>query len=151
MTSLTPAQRKGLLRLGDVVIPGDGELPSFSQSGVADKVDRMLDWMYESDRTAIKLMLTAFSRTPVPAIRAVVLATEKGDSVPEPLAGGLRMASMGVKGLVLSLYYSGVDDGGRVRDVLHWDVSVPDDPAEPDRSLPENSTLPPTGRQEPTS
>ena len=33
--TLTPAQRTGLLRLGDVIIPGDDELPSFSQSGVA--------------------------------------------------------------------------------------------------------------------
>lgn len=151
MSSLTPAQRTGLLRLGDVVIPGDGVLPSFSQAGVVDEVDRMLDWMYESDRAAIRMLLTAFATMPAPAIRAVVLATEKGDKVPEPLGGGLRMASIGIKGLVLSLYYSGVDAGGRVHEAIRWDATLPEHPEEPDRSLATNATLPPTGRQEPTA
>lgn len=148
--TLTPAQRTGLLRLGDVIIPGDDELPSFSQSGVAEEVGRMLDWMYESDRSAILMLLTTFAKMPRPAIKALVLATEHGDDVPEPLGGGLRMASLGIKGLILSLYYSGVDRGGRVRDVIRYDVDVPMRREEPDRSLPENTSMPPVGRQEPT-
>lgn len=149
--TLTPTQRTGLLRLGDVIIPGDGELPSFSESGVAADVDRMLDWMYESDRSAILMLLTALARMPRPAITGLVLATERGDSAPEPLGGGLRMASLGIKGLILSLYYSGIDAGGRVRQVIGYDVDVPMHPEEPDRSLPENASLPPVGRQEPTA
>ena len=76
--TLTPTQRAGLLRLGDVIIPGDGELPSFSQSGVADHADRMLDWMYEADRSALLLLLTTVSKMPRPAIKALVLSTELG-------------------------------------------------------------------------
>lgn len=149
--TLTPAQRTGLLRLGDVIIPGDGELPSFSQSGVADHADRMLDWMYEADRSALLLLLTTVSKMPRPAIKALVLSTEHGDSAPEPLAGGLRMASLGVKGVILSLYYSGVDAGGRVRAVLGYDVGVPVHREEPDRTLAANAFLPPVGRPEPTT
>lgn len=149
-TTLSPAQRAGLLRLGDVIIPGDAELPSFSESGVADEVSRMLDWMYGSDRSAILLLLTVVAKMPRPAIKALVLATERGDRAPEPLGGGLRMASLGIKGLVLSLYYSGVDRGGRVREVIRYDADVPMHPEEPDRSLPENASLPPVGRQVPT-
>jgi hypothetical protein len=148
--SLTATQRAGLLRLGDVIIPGDDELPSFTESGVVDEVDRMVDWMYESDRSAILMLLTVVARMPRPAIKALVLATERGDSVPEPLGGGLRMASLGIKGLVLSLYYSGVDRGGRVRQVIRYDADVPMHPEEPDRTLAENASLPPVGRQEPT-
>ena len=148
--TLTPAQRTGLLRLGDVIIPGDDELPSFSQSGVADHVDQMLDWMYEADRSALLLLLTTVSKMPRLAVKALVLSTEHGDSAPEPLAGGLRMASLGIKGVILSLYYSGVDAGGRVREVIGYDVGCPTNPDEPDRSLPENASLPPVGRQERT-
>ena len=69
---LTPKQLRGLLRLGDVVIPGDEDMPSFSGSGAADGIDRMLPYMYESDRSSLLLLLDACARLPRPAIRGIV-------------------------------------------------------------------------------
>ncbi len=144
---LTAAQRRGLHKLGDIVIPGDPEagLPSFTDSGVAEHVHRMLAWMYESDRSAVLLMLDAFARMPVPAVRGVVEATERGDRVPGPLGAALRMASFGVKGLIVSLYYSGVDRGGVVHDAIGYNASITPHPEEADRSLASSASLPPCG------
>ncbi|WP_370894349.1 hypothetical protein [Janibacter sp. GXQ6167] len=144
---LTAAQRRGLHKLGDIVIPGDPEagLPSFTDSGVADEVHRMLAWMYESDRSAVLMMLDAFARMPRPAVRAVVEATERGDRAPGPLGAGLRMASFGVKGLIVSLYYSGVDRGGVVHGAIGYDATITAHPEEPDRSLASSASLPPSG------
>lgn len=145
---LTTAQRRGLRKLGDIVIPGDHEagLPSFTDSGVAEEVHRMLAWMYESDRSAILMMLDAFARMPRPAIRGIVEATERGDRVPGPLGSALRMASFGVKGLIVSLYYSGVDRGGVVHAAIGYDATITPHPEEADRSLASSAALPPCGR-----
>lgn len=144
-TILTAAQQRGLLRLGDVIIPGDDLLPSFSASGVADEVDRMLGWMYDSDRSAIQAVLAICAVLPTPAIRGVVTLTERADSAPEPAAAALRMASFGIKGLIVSLYYSGLDRGDRIRPAIGWDTTIVMRPDEPDRHLAATAAPPPAG------
>ena len=108
---LTDLQRRGLLRLGDVVIPGDAVLPSFSESGAAGGIDRMLPYMHESDRESLLLLLAACAALPRPAVRALVATATRGDRAPAPLAGVLRMANIGIKGVVCSLYYSDIATG----------------------------------------
>ena len=51
---LNATQYAGLLKIGDVLIPGDGELPSFSESRCAEQADRMLAYMYDGDRNGVK-------------------------------------------------------------------------------------------------
>ncbi|MGH7788561.1 MAG: hypothetical protein ACRERC_16950, partial [Candidatus Binatia bacterium] len=123
---LTPAQLAGLRKLGDILIPGDGELPSFSASGCAEQADRMLAYMNEGDRDGITTLLAVFRVLPGFAIRALVRLTEHHTAVPEPLAGLLRMINLGVKGVVMTLYYSGIDEGGAVFRAIGWDAKVVD-------------------------
>lgn len=126
MTSkhLTATQLAGLRRVGDVLIPGDADLPSFSRSGAIEHVDRMLDYMYESDRNGVKALLTLFRFTPKFKIRWIMTLTEKGRSLPGPLATACRMINLGVKGVVMTLYYADVGDGPSVLDVIHWDSKI---------------------------
>jgi aldehyde dehydrogenase (NAD+) len=135
--SLSPGQMAGLAKLGDVMIPGDGDLPSFSASGCARHVDRMLPFMNESDRRGVVALLSALRFLPRPAVRAVVWLADRHRSVPEPLAAVLRLLNIGVKGVVMTLYYSGIDDAGAVHAGLGWDAKVVDgtepNPAEASR------------------
>lgn len=114
---LTATQMKGLLRLGDVVIPGvparkaastsgGGALPSFSESGCAAGIDRMLSYMYDDDRTAVLVLATVCAYAPTPLVRLIVAMANANAKFPEPLAGLMRMANLGIKGVVHSLYYS---------------------------------------------
>lgn len=125
---LTATQMKGLLRLGDVVIPGvparttasgragsptsrplnsgGGALPSFSESGCAAGIDRMLSYMYDDDRTAFLVLATVCAYAPTPLVRLIVAMANANATFPEPLAGLMRMANLGIKGVVHSLYYS---------------------------------------------
>ena len=73
-TQLTRRQRRGLLRLGDIVIPGDRDLPSFSCSGSADGIGLMLPHMYDADRSSLLALLTACAVLPKPLITLVVAA-----------------------------------------------------------------------------
>jgi hypothetical protein len=121
---LNPTQLAGLRKVGDVLIPGDDELPSFSRSGSIEHVDRMLDYMYEFDRNGVKALLTLFRFTPRFKIRWIMALTEKQASFPEPLATLCRMVNLGLKGVVMTLYYSDLGPGPSVLEIIHWDSKV---------------------------
>ena len=132
--SLTPSQRRTLDRLGDLMIPGDGELPSFSASGCADQADRMLAHMYDADREGVMLLLGVFRFLPAFAIRAILRLADHQAAFPDPIGAGLRMIGVGVKGVVMTLYYSGLD--GRVLPAIGWDATVEGAPIAADEPLP---------------
>ncbi|WP_295643825.1 hypothetical protein [uncultured Corynebacterium sp.] len=123
--SLNAQQVKGLNRLGDVMIPGGDGFPSFSESGAAKGADRMLPYMYGSDRDPFKLLMTAFSYLPKPAIAGFVALVSAHKKVPEPLAGVFRLANLGIKGVVHSLYYSDLDTSrGNVHQRMGYNPTI---------------------------
>lgn len=122
-TALTAVQNRGLLRLGDVVIPGDRDLPSFSQAGVAAEIKRMLPYMHDADRAALLTLLQVCARLPKPAIRGVVALAAGWRRAPEPAAALLRMANIGIKGVVHSLYWSDLRRQG-IHDAIGYDAQV---------------------------
>jgi hypothetical protein len=132
---LNSGQLAALCRLGDILIPGDADLPSFSRSGSIDHVDRMLDYMYESDLSGVKALLSVFRFTPSFLIRGIMLLTERQRSFPEPLGQVCRMINLGLKGVVMTLYYSDLGTGPSVLQVIHWDSQVVerDEEAQPER------------------
>lgn len=133
-TLLTSAQLATLNRIGDLMIPGDGALPSFSASGCAAQADRMLAHMYDADREGVLLLLGVFRFMPGVAIRAILRLCDHEASFPEPIGAGLRMVGIGVKGVVMTLYYSGLDE--RVLPAIGWDARVEGPPIAADEPLP---------------
>lgn len=121
--SLSPTQQRGLLRLGDILIPGDDVLPSFSQAGVAGEIGRMLPYMNDDDRSALLALLTACGSLPRAGIRGIVAAAAAWRRAPEPAAGLLRMANIGIKGVVHSLYWSDIHDRG-IHQTIGYDARV---------------------------
>src|SRR5699024_7887923 len=127
---LSPTQMKGLLRLGDVVIPGvparksasgsltsgGGALPSFSESGCAAGIDRMLSYMYDDDRNAFIILATVAAHAPRPLVRLIVAMANANANFHDPLGVLMRIANHGIKGVVHSRYYSIL--GGRLGDEL---------------------------------
>lgn len=128
---LSPTQLKGLAKVGDVLIPGDDDLPSFSRSGAIEHADRMLDYMSESDRSGVMALLWLFRFTPRFKIRWILALTEKQRHMPEPLAGLCRMINLGLKGVVMTLYYSDLGPGPSVLQVIRWDARIVERDAEP--------------------
>lgn len=140
---LSAWQRAGLLRVGDVLIPGDGDLPSFSASGADRHIDRMLPYMYEADRRGALAALTLLRPMPRPLIRALLALTDHHQRFPGPLGAALRMLGIGVKGIVYSVYYSGAEPRARVHEVLGWDAVVRR------RQDPESKLVPPAPPPQP--
>lgn len=126
MTSrfLTPSQFTGLLRVGDVVIPGDHQFPSFSRSRCAGQVDRMLAYMTESDLHGVQVLLGVFRYLPKLVLRGLMALTDQHRVFPDAIGGVLRMINIGIKGMVVTLYYSDVGEGASIFGLIGWDAKI---------------------------
>ncbi len=125
---LSARQQRGLDRLGDAVLPGDEEFPSFSRLGCGEHVDKLLAEMPQRDRGDVLTLLTVTGLLPGPLVRLLVALFENSDRVPTVLGSTLRFAKMGVRGLVLTLYYSGLKGahyaGRTPLEILGYEVGV---------------------------
>jgi len=134
--TLSAAQLAGLRKVGDIMIPGDADMPRFSASGCAEQADRMIAFMNAGDREGITLLLGVFRFLPTFVIRGVLALIDRHASFPEPIAGGLRLLNIGVKGVVMTLYYSGLDARGEILAGIKWDAQVSGAPLAADAPLP---------------
>lgn len=121
---LSDTQMRGLAKVGDVVVPGDDLLPSFTASGAPDHVDRMLDHMTDFDRDGVKLLLTVFRFLPGFLIAAILTLAGRDKSFPGPLGAACRMVNIGIKGVVLSLYYSDLGPQPRILPAIGYDAKI---------------------------
>jgi hypothetical protein len=121
-------QLRALEAIGDVLVPGDEDLPSFSRLGCVAHVDRLLDFMPDDDLQGLQGVLSAASFLPRFLVAALLRWLEAGLWPPGPWAPPLRVMRMGLRGIVLSLYYSGGSgpsyDGPGPLDVLSYRVGV---------------------------
>lgn len=121
---LNAIQIKGLNKLGNVVIPGDSQLPKFSDLQVSGEVDRMLDYMNEDDLAGLKMVLLVFGIIPAIFIRLILSISEKAEGEGF-IASQLRLVNIGLKGVPLTLYYSNSNEKSQVvHDILQWDAKI---------------------------
>jgi hypothetical protein len=97
---LGPRELAALERIGDLMLPGDPQFPSFSQTGCIAFVDDLLRYMDPKDRDDVKTLLRALSFLPSPLLRAFLKLCQTR------WTPTLRMIELGLKGLTMSLYYS---------------------------------------------
>ncbi len=130
MTSkyLNQNQLKGLLKTGDVILPGTTQSPSFSQTGCIHHVDRMAAYLSEDDLGGLRLVLGLFRWMPSWGISIIMAMAARNRYFPGPLGAGLRMLEIGVKGATMSLYYSNLTgpdyQGRKVFEIIGWDAKV---------------------------
>ena len=130
MTSnyLSQNQLKGLLKTGDVILPGTDKSPSFSQTGCIHHVDRMVAYLSEDDLSGLQLVLGLFRWLPSWGISVIMAMAARNQYFLGPIGAGLRMLEIGVKGATMSLYYSnltGLDyKGKKIFEIVGWDAKV---------------------------
>lgn len=124
MSQLTRLQAKGLLKAGDIMIPGDAELPSFSRSGSLAAADRIVDFLTESDRAGLKGVAVLFALLPRPLVKALLSLAANANRLPEFLAGPFREFNLGVKGVVMSLYYSDLSMDRKIQGAVGYDTKM---------------------------
>ncbi|UZE96607.1 hypothetical protein [Alkalimarinus alittae] len=103
---LSQREIRGLIKVGDLVIPGGYGFPSFSETGCIDHVDEVMAPTPAADVKDFKLLMKVFSVAPNALLKGLLRLMDKESAFPEPIGGLLRLLNVGVKGVVFSLYYS---------------------------------------------
>jgi acyl-CoA reductase-like NAD-dependent aldehyde dehydrogenase len=121
-------QLLGLLKAGDVILPGTDVSPSFSGIGCIDHVDRIAAYLSHDDLSGLRTLLALFRYAPKWLIRLLMTACTKNDRFPGFMGTALRTIDLGVKGLVMSLYYSNLTGDGyagkKIFEIIGWDAKL---------------------------
>jgi hypothetical protein len=102
----------GLNRIGDVFIPADGEMPSFSQFGGIEAIDTVIAYLPAEDVTLLNIVLTIFAVMPTGFLRWIVAQMEESLDKTGEIPSVLRQLNLGLRGIIFSCYYSGVGGSG---------------------------------------
>lgn len=126
-------QLNGLQKLGDIVLPGYGEFPRFSDTGCIEHIDDLMSPAPPDDLKDLGKLLLVFHYLPTFAIEWILRLADGADRWPALIAPLLRTLNIGTKGVVFSLYYSGhhrtTYQGKTGLDVIDYHVHcAPDQP-----------------------
>lgn len=108
---LSAGQLRALERLGDIYLPGTVKMPSFTASGSLAQIDVVLEGVHEDDLQGLGWLLLMLRWMPAFLLRVLLGAIDRHHRFPPPLAGLLRLLNLALKGVVMSLYYSGLGQG----------------------------------------
>lgn len=112
-------QLKSLERIGNLYVPGNGHLPSFTQSGCLRHVDVVLDEVDPGDVRLMALLLLVLRWLPTFMIEFLLNLMDNHHRYPEWVAGPLRLMSLALKGITMSLYYSGMGGADSEANQVH--------------------------------
>src|SRR5688572_18632645 len=122
---LNGAAKKALSRLGDIIIPGDNELPAFSQAGGIQHVDKYIANAPADDISALNIVLMILSIMPAFVLRWLIKTLDNSSTNNGPLGTTFRQLNLAIRGLVFSCYYNdnvGVP-GQRPVDVIGFSIN----------------------------
>lgn len=108
---LSATQLRALERLGDIYLPGTEKMPSFTVSGSLAQIDVVLEGVDQDDLRGLAWLLLMLRWMPTVVLRLLLRAIDRHHRFPPPLAGILRLLNLAFKGVVMSLYYSGLAEG----------------------------------------
>ena len=103
---LNKLAKRGLTRLGDIMIPGDGEMPSFSEAGGIHQVDDFIEYAPEEDIKMLDVALAGLAFVPTYGLEKFLFVLENATEIPTELGTPLRQLNLAVRGLVFSCYYN---------------------------------------------
>jgi hypothetical protein len=132
----TSAQLRVINRIGNILVPGDGVLPRFSDTGCVEHIDRMVAYLPPSDIASLRLLTNALRFMPGFVILLLFRLTSLDRYFPGPIAANLRKLDIGLRGIIFALYYSFLPDpaghGQRIKDGMGWDGAIRTKPEGPD-------------------
>ena len=104
---VSKAAVRGIVRLGNILIPGDGDqMPSYEEYGGYEHIDDLLEHAPPSDIGDLGLLLSILSIMPKFVLVWLVNNMAASHSKGNGLWVLMRQLDMGIRGIVLSTYYT---------------------------------------------
>ena len=97
---------KAINRIGDIMVPKNGDLPSYSEYGGIEHIDEILRYAPESDMKGLDTVLSILSVMPKFVLSWLVNKMSRSHEKGGGLWVILRQLNFGLKGIILSTYYS---------------------------------------------
>lgn len=99
---------KGLLKVGEIYCPKNGDFPSFSEAAGTPFLNNLVANVPEDDFSSLSLVLAIFSFLPQGILRWIIdTCTNAQHSGKDGLIPStLRQLNLGLRGLCYSIYYS---------------------------------------------
>ncbi len=123
---LSGRQAAALERIGDLMCPGGESFPAYSETGCIAHVDPILRAVPPDDVAGLKILLSVLSFLPRAPLRAFLRLVQKDPGDRGLLAGPFRNIDLGLKGLVMSTYYSNRTGEGyrgpRVHEAIDFEI-----------------------------
>lgn len=113
---------KGLTKAGDIVLPGGEGFPRFSETNFLDHFGRISHYMYAQDKDGLKLLTSLMGLMPSPLIRLILWTATFHRYFPGPLGAVLRQINIGVRGVLFTLYYSGIDP--KILQLMNYESTI---------------------------
>ena len=104
--TLAPSAKKALTRIGDILLPKNGEFPSFSETGSIAHIDELTAYAPEGDIGDLNMVLSILSFMPDFVLNWFVSKMESAQQSEGMLSPVFRQLSIGLRGLIFSCYYS---------------------------------------------
>lgn len=117
---LSAGQIQGVEKIGNVMFPGGEGFPSFIEIHCARHLDRILDYMPQQDLKDLGMLLSLMAILPAGMVRGFVCLLEMLSGFPGPVGGLVRTIRIGLRGLIMSLYYG----DPAIQELVGYDVSV---------------------------
>lgn len=116
----------GLNKVGDIVAPGFKNMPKFSDTGCILYVDEIMSVTKKADVDALRILLIIISIMPKFFSKFLLWIASKNENFPDILGSQFRLLDIGLRGVIISLYYSGLSapefKGTGVFQAIEYDV-----------------------------
>lgn len=97
---------KAINRIGDIIIPRNGEFPAFSEVGGIEHIDDLVSYAPPGDIGDLNLLLTVLAFMPRFVLVWIVKQMEGAHHSTGALADIFRQLDYGLRGLIYSCYYT---------------------------------------------
>lgn len=99
---------KGLLKVGEIYCPKNGEFPSFKEAAGTTYLPGLVANVPADDFSSLSMVLAIFSFLPNGILKWIINACTNSQSNPSDgiLPSLLRQLNIGLRGLCYSIYYS---------------------------------------------
>jgi hypothetical protein len=105
-------QISALNKIGNIICPANGEFAQFSDLAVVDHVDLLLEEIPPADLADLKMLLTILGLLPSFVLRFILNLLESKQDMNGEIGTLVRTVRFGLRGIIFSLYYSGLKGSG---------------------------------------